>query len=757
MKDVAIKIKEKENSVFYIVFSFFIGFIFSGGLSFNNIYPFIPAFIAASPISGAISGLLGSALGLMIFSDFEFFITSVFSSVFIIVFKILIKLIFKKEKVYISCILAASVSVLKAVFSVIFDSAFLPEVLLNIAEGFMAAGFCLFFSIALPICIKIQKGSFHIFTKKENIALLASLSAILISLNSFFVLDISVGIVFAILLNLSFAFSAKNPSLSLAIVSTTSLTINNTALLPFCTAIPISILLTYQVKNLGKYGFSSVFMLVSTLISLLFGLKVEDFTAIIAAIIGTVLFVFCPASLINNILPYFSEAELSSSSKIVSLRLKSASSSLSVLADALEALYPKKRHEKEISNNDIFGNAVNTVCKKCPSMGVCWGSKYNDTTDILNKMVNSLKFSGNLEVPLHFKSICNKNNLISEEIKSSFLLSKENRKNEGKLDLVKNAVSESYRSVSFLLDELSDEIETICYPDSEGEILLKNALLEENAKALSLSAFILNGGKTIYEFVLNSPLNDASLERIRNELSDVRGDKYSLPILISAGENYLYRFSEIENYSLEYEEVYLNIKCEDVSGDKLCSFSTKYGFYYTILSDGMGSGKKAAREAEITAISLKELISGGLTLKSAVKIVNSMLVSQTDNEISSAIDIVKIDKYTAETEIFKAGGTPTFIRQKGKVSLIESPSMPIGILADEEIFETKLNLYDGDIIITLSDGVLENGVDWIKGILSQKRLKTPKEIKESIFDYIEKNGITFSDDAALGIILIRKN
>jgi stage II sporulation protein E len=498
-------------------------------------------------------------------------------------------------------------------------------------------------------------------------------------------------------------------------------------------------------------------MLVSTLISLLLGLKVDNFTAIIATITGTIFFVFSPQSLINRILPYFSEAEVSSSSKIVSSRLKSASSSLSVLADALEALYPKKTHEKEILNGDIYQNAVNKVCKKCPSMGVCWGNKYNDTTDTLNKMVNSLKYTGEFQIPLHFKSICSKNALISEEIKSSFLLSKENRKNEGKLDLVKNAVSESYRSLSFLLDDLSAEVETICYPDSEGEILLKNALLEENAQILSLSAFILNGGKTIYDFILKSPLNDSSLERIKNGLSDIRGDKYSLPILISAGENYLYQFSEIENYSFEFDDAYLNIKCDGVSGDKLCSFSTKYGFYYTILSDGMGSGKKAAREAEITAVSLKELISGGLTLKSAIKIVNSMLVSQTDNEISSAIDIVKIDKYTAEASIFKAGGTPTLIRQKGKVSLIESPSMPIGILADEEIFETKINLSDGDIIITLSDGVLENGVDWLKGILSQKRLKTPKEIKESILDYIEKNDITFSDDAALGIMLIEKN
>lgn len=756
MNDVLIK-KERNTRIFYISLSFFICFIFSVGASFNNIYPFLPAFIAAAPISGALSGLLGSAIGLLLFSDFEFLIISLFSSVFIIFFKILINFILKKEKVYISCILAASISVLKAALPVIFYSAYLPEILLNIGEGFMAAGFCLFFSTALPIYIKICNGSFHIFTKKEKIAFLASLSAILISLNSFFVFEISTGIIFAIFINLCFAFSSKNLSLSLSVVSAMALTINNTTLLPFCAAIPISVLLCYQAKNLGKYGFSSVFMVVSTLISLLLGLKVESFTAIIGAVIGTIFFVFAPQSFLNRFLPYFSETEVSSSTKIVSSRLKSASSSLSVLADALEALYPKKKYEKEISNNDIFGNAVNHVCKKCPSMSVCWGAKYNDTTDILNKMVNSLKFSGDLHIPIHFKTICSKNNIISEEIKSAFLLSKENRKNEGKLELVKNAVSESYRSVSFLLDELSDEIETICYPDTEGEILLKNALLEENADTLSLSAFILSGGKTIYEFVLTSPLNDASLERIRNELSDVRGDKYSLPILISAGENYLYRFSEIENFSPEYDEAYLNIKCEDISGDKLCSFSTKYGFHYTILSDGMGSGKKAAREAEITAVSLKELISGGLTLKSAVKIVNSMLVSQTDNEISSAIDIVKIDKYTAETEIFKAGGTPTFIRQKGKVSLIESSSMPIGILADEEIFETKLNLSEGDIIMTLSDGVLENGVDWIKGILSQKRLKTPKEIKESIFDYIEKNGITFSDDAALGIILIRKN
>ncbi|MBQ5320634.1 MAG: SpoIIE family protein phosphatase [Oscillospiraceae bacterium] len=757
MKDVVIKKIERRNQLFFAIFSCIAGFIFSGGSIFNNLFPFLPALVSSSPTIPSLFAILGGAIGSLLFSDTEFLLSYVATALYIMLLKALIKLIFKKENTYINCSLAASVSVIKTIFSIITSSFYLPEIVLGIAESFMAAGFCFFFSISLPIYLSFIGGNQHIFTKKEKAALLVSAAAFTISLNSFSVLEIGLGTVFAVFISLAFAYSSDNSPLSLSVVLSAALTMNNTASLPFFSAVPLSILLVVQIKRLGKYAFSSVFMLISALLSLLLGLKTDEFSSILASVIGTVAFAFSPASLINLIVPLSRESENTTSSKIISARLKSASGSLSVLADALEALYPKKALSEELQGSDVFSDAVNSVCRKCRSSGICWGPKYNDTADVMNKMVNSLKMGEEITVPLYFKSACHQSSLIVDEINASFTLKKESRKNEGKLGLVKNAVSESYRSLSFLLNELSDEIETICYCDNEGEILLKNALSEVKLEPISLSALILSGGKTVYEFLLKAPASEDSLEKIRNALSDLRGDKYSVPLLLSSKEGYLYRFSEIENYSFLSEELYLNRKSDDVSGDKICSFPAKYGFHYMLLCDGMGSGKTAAREAEITALSLRELICGGLTFKAAVKTVSSMLLSQTDTESSCAVDIIRMDKYTSAVSIFKAGGAPTLVRQNGRVSFIEASSMPIGILEDEDVFEAKLTLSEGDVIMVLSDGVLENGTDWLQAVLSQKRLNKPQEIKEALLSYTQKNGITFTDDAAIGIIVIEKN
>lgn len=757
MKDLTMRKNEKNKSVINICLCAAAGFIFSGGNVLNCLYPFLPAFLSAAPLSFGIPALIGGMIGCLILSPLEVSVFYIVICANIMLVKFLIKLFFKKENIIINCSVAFCVSVLRTVGILFSSSVYIPDAILGISESFMTAGFCYFFSIAINLYLSVKDKNEHIFTDMDGLSLLVSALSLIISLNAFSFEGVHIGTVVSVILILSFAFVNSETYLLISVAVAFALSINNLSSLAFFAILPVSILLISPVRRLGKYAFSLTFVITSVFLSTLLNFDYSMLSLFLEAVIGSVLFAAIPLSEIKKLSSLSSGDKDTPLKSILTEKLKNASSSMDLLADALEALCPKKNIYTEIQNGEIISEVSGKLCKNCRLSATCWGVKFNDTADLFNKAVNSLKVDKPFKTPTFFINACHNHKQILSEISDTFSRKKENKKQEGALLHVKNAVSESYRSLSFLLDEFSKEIEIIYREDKKGAVLLKNTLNSMSIKPLSYSAITLNGGKTVYEFLLKKPISDEISAEIIKNISAIRREKYSLPVLISTENGYLYSFSECENYFFSYSELYLSKKDDEVSGDKITLFSSKDGFQYLLLCDGMGSGKYAAREAEIASLSIKELICGGLTHRAAVNTVGTMLLSQEDNETSCAIDMLKIDKYTAEGTFFKAGSAASLVRRDGRVSEISSNSMPIGIIGEIDYSETKLYFSPGDIILMLSDGALESGTDWLSGILSQKRIKTAEELKTDILDYVEKNGITFTDDASMGILVVEKN
>ena len=55
----------------------------------------------------------------------------------------------------------------------------------------------------------------------------------------------------------------------------------------------------------------------------------------------------------------------------------------------------------------------------------------------------------------------------------------------------------------------------------------------------------------------------------------------------------------------------------------------------------------------------------------------------------------------------KAGASPTFLKRDEKVQMISSESAPLGIFHEVNFDKGKKKLYDGDILVMITDGVLD--------------------------------------------------
>ena len=144
-----------------------------------------------------------------------------------------------------------------------------------------------------------------------------------------------------------------------------------------------------------------------------------------------------------------------------------------------------------------------------------------------------------------------------------------------------------------------------------------------------------------------------------------------------------------------------------ISGDSFSFFAMDDGNYHVCLSDGMGSGSKANQESEMVVDLLQKFIEAGFRKETAIKLMNSAMVLQGEENSFSTLDYAMINLYTAELELIKIGGAASFIKRGEEVEYIDVTTLPAGADVRMEIEGTKKQLQSGDFLVMVTDGVIE--------------------------------------------------
>jgi stage II sporulation protein E len=132
-----------------------------------------------------------------------------------------------------------------------------------------------------------------------------------------------------------------------------------------------------------------------------------------------------------------------------------------------------------------------------------------------------------------------------------------------------------------------------------------------------------------------------------------------------------------------------------------------------IISDGMGSGGRAAVDSAMTAGLTERLIKAGFGYDCTLRLVNSAMLYKSTDESLATLDITAVDLYNGKTEMFKAGSAPTIVRRNGHTGRAECKSLPAGILHEVGFDKATVTLKEDDILLMMSDGVCSEGTDWI--------------------------------------------
>jgi len=155
----------------------------------------------------------------------------------------------------------------------------------------------------------------------------------------------------------------------------------------------------------------------------------------------------------------------------------------------------------------------------------------------------------------------------------------------------------------------------------------------------------------------------------------------------------------------------------ELCGDTTVSFGDGKGRYYAVLSDGMGTGAGAAARSGEAVRLFRSLIEGGADVSPAIRLVNTLLLTGTNDESFATLDIACIDLDRGGIRMIKAGAAATLLCHGGSVMKITSPAFPVGIYQETEPFCAGYDFEEGDTAVMFSDGVSENEYLFIKELL----------------------------------------
>lgn len=192
----------------------------------------------------------------------------------------------------------------------------------------------------------------------------------------------------------------------------------------------------------------------------------------------------------------------------------------------------------------------------------------------------------------------------------------------------------------------------------------------------------------------------------------------------------------------------------EVSGDTAICFESNRNRFYSLISDGMGSGEIAKETSEFVSEFLKRAMDIGTAKETLIHMLNHSIRTRRE-ECSATIDLLELDLLRGGGVFIKSGSPPSYIKRDSSIFRIRSHTAPIGLMRSIDTERISVEIKAGDHIFMFSDGISEIAEDapWLLLLLSEAPMNNLKEYAEHILSEAKKNGAS-GDDMTVTVIRV---
>lgn len=505
--------------------------------------------------------------------------------------------------------------------------------------------------------------------------------------------------------------------------------------------------------------------LLLTAVTVLPGGRAEAAAGIVEFLLGAVLFLLLPRQAgiaAGRFLTSFPKmATLPSVKKTVSMRLDAASDALRDLSETVEQVAEELSKINTPDFTAVITRIEQDACAGCKLRLHCWEKRKGETTAAVLAITKAIKKGAKSPeegAPDDFAGRCLRLPQVAAAAERHFSDYLSRIAAETRVSEVRGIISDQFDGISVMLSELSNDL--------ENDLRFDHALAEKATAALQTLGIrteecncrIDHHGRATVELKIkkepDTVLNKLQIMKIASLACE---RDFGVPTVSGTGEDL---FLTLNEYPAIRVDIGVEQTCASSSG--MCGDAYRYftdkGRFVMILSDGMGTGGRAAVDGTMTTGLMSRLLKAGFGYDCSLKILNSAMLFKSTDESLATVDIVSIDLFTGKTELRKAGAAPTFIRRSGRAGKAESASLPAGILRDIRFDKASVRCKAEDIIVLVSDGAMCDGAEWIKEELERWETGSAQALSERLCESAKRRADSERrDDITVMVAILKKS
>lgn len=367
-------------------------------------------------------------------------------------------------------------------------------------------------------------------------------------------------------------------------------------------------------------------------------------------------------------------------------------------AEALES-----GNDRDITN--VYNSACDRVCKDCRFNMKCWGEEYNDSVRLMNGFLRCLR-SGESITPAHFKGAlevrCQRKQQLADAINKKYEDYTLAGQMQRRVKEMRGVLTKQLENTEKLFNSISEEFGKSTAFNREAAAKAES-LLERCGLTRPKAAVKISDGNMMIEAYGTGDIS-CTAEELGDLLIEALEREFDLPCIIKFGDRVRITAFERAEYGVKSAVCQLSRKKDSANGDFVTGCIDGSGCYYSIVSDGMGSGTRARIDSAFACGLLTKLLESGIDVQSAIELLNTSLMVKSSDESFATLDICKVDLYTGRTTIFKAGGADSFVKSGKTVTKIHGSSLPVGVAANPTVSSHSFIVGEDDVIIMTSDG-----------------------------------------------------
>lgn len=727
------------KTVFTQLMYFLGGVLISGGAVFGSYAPFGASAVAAVPYKNLLSAVMGTSLGYIIFSSGSGFryVATVLAIAAIRWTLSDVKRI-NRLRFFAPAIAFVPMLATGLVLAAVADFA-VSLVAMCVIEALLSAVGAYFFnrSIALSQSTKVLTT----FNQQEIACVAMTACIMLLSLSGLAFGGISLGRVLAVIAVLFCArYGAVSGGCISGVATGVLFSMTDTSLSFLSGSYAFGGLMAGLFSPMGKIGVIIAFMLCAVLMAFQSQNMSRVLSLLYETLIGSAVFFFLPKDLGNTLTAIFSppidKMRSEGLRRNVIMRLDFAARALEDVSSSVDSVAGKMKDLFSKDVTEIYDKAAKDACSSCGLRVYCHDKHKHTTKRDFAKLTDVLRKKGSIEeedFTAAFTKKCCKVREVVAAINRNYdeytaCLAAERRVGE-----VRSVVAGQFSGLSDILGEMAQEFEHFERFDMAAADRVSSTLKMMSVTPLDVSCRIDRFNRMTVEIeTLDTNKSEIKKAELVKELSKACGRRLNTPCVSMAPNRCRMVLSERPLFDTEIGSA------QHISGNgRLCGDSYNYfndgmGRMIAVISDGMGTGGRAAVDGSMAESIMTKLLKAGLGFDCALSVVNSALLVKSGDESLATLDVVCIDLFSGKADILKAGAPLTLIRKSGKIYRSSCSSLPAGILTDIKFSHDSAKLQTGDWLIMVSDGAVATGDIWLEHLIEDMELESAQDMAREI-------------------------